>query len=191
MELNRAVISDMRNNKDNLVDAVLDVQLTNKSTMYGFQNNKKRPYIKIMMAYPRLIAPAKRLLEKGEVHVPGITSPSYPPFEANIEFEIRFMADTHVVGCNWIELPKNKYKLRDQTNSSWNSKGKDFDCKSRCQIEVDISWDEFISHAPEGEWADVAPLRILSYDIECAGRKGIFPEPEKVHYYTLRSLTNP
>ena len=26
---------------------------------------------------------------------------------------------------------------------------------------------------------DVAPFRILSFDIECAGRKGIFPEPEK------------
>ena len=24
----------------------------------------------------------------------------------------------------------------------------------------------------------VAPFRILSFDIECAGRKGIFPEPE-------------
>jgi hypothetical protein len=37
-------------------------------------------------------------------------------------------------------------------------------------------WDQFISHAPEGEWAKIAPLRILSFDIECAGRKGIFPE---------------
>ncbi len=25
----------------------------------------------------------------------------------------------------------------------------------------------------------IAPLRILSFDIECAGRKGVFPEPEK------------
>ena len=33
-----------------------------------------------------------------------------------------------------------------------------------------------ISHAPEGEGADIAPLRILSFDIECSGRKGIFPE---------------
>ena len=31
----------------------------------------------------------------------------------------------------------------------------------------------------QGEWSHVAPLRILSFDIECAGRKGIFPEPEK------------
>jgi len=35
----------------------------------------------------------------------------------------------------------------------------------------------FISHAPEGDWSKIAPLRILSFDIECAGRKGIFPEP--------------
>lgn len=37
-------------------------------------------------------------------------------------------------------------------------------------------YDQFISHPPEGEWAKVAPFRILSFDIECAGRKGIFPE---------------
>lgn len=37
-------------------------------------------------------------------------------------------------------------------------------------------WDAFISHAPDGEWSKIAPLRILSFDIECAGRKGIFPE---------------
>jgi DNA polymerase elongation subunit (family B) len=34
------------------------------------------------------------------------------------------------------------------------------------------------SHAAEGDWSHIAPLRILSFDIECAGRKGIFPEPE-------------
>ena len=27
-------------------------------------------------------------------------------------------------------------------------------------------------------WQKVAPLRILSFDIECCGRKGLFPEPE-------------
>lgn len=37
-------------------------------------------------------------------------------------------------------------------------------------------YDQFISHPAEGEWSKIAPLRILSFDIECAGRKGIFPE---------------
>ena len=47
------------------------------------------------------------------------------------------------------------------------------------QIEADVSWEDFISHPPEDDWADVAPFRILSFDIECAGRKGVFPEPDK------------
>ncbi len=36
-----------------------------------------------------------------------------------------------------------------------------------------------ISHSTNGEWAKIAPFRILSFDIECAGRKGIFPEADK------------
>lgn len=39
-------------------------------------------------------------------------------------------------------------------------------------------YNHFISHAPEGNWSKIAPLRILSFDIECAGRKGIFPEAQ-------------
>lgn len=39
-------------------------------------------------------------------------------------------------------------------------------------------WDQLISHAPDEEWSTTAPLRILSFDIECAGRKGIFPEAQ-------------
>ena len=33
-----------------------------------------------------------------------------------------------------------------------------------------------MAHSNDGEWAKMAPLRILSFDIECAGRKGVFPE---------------
>jgi DNA polymerase delta subunit 1 len=47
----------------------------------------------------------------------------------------------------------------------------------KCVVDfVHVRYDQFISHAPEGEWSDMAPLRILSFDIECAGRKGVFPE---------------
>jgi len=67
---------------------------------------------------------------------------------------------------NWIEVPGGKYKLRSRKSST-------------SQLEFDVRYTDFISHAPEGEWSKIAPLRILSFDIECAGRKGIFPEAEK------------
>lgn len=38
-------------------------------------------------------------------------------------------------------------------------------------------WSDVISHPPEGQWQRIAPLRVLSFDIECAGRKGLSAEP--------------
>ena len=50
---------------------------------------------------------------------------------------------------------------------------------SKAQTELDVSWEDGLSYPAEGEWQKLAPLRVLSFDIECAGRKGIFPEAEK------------
>lgn len=47
------------------------------------------------------------------------------------------------------------------------------------QAEIDITYTDVISRKPEGEWSKVAPIRTLSFDIECQGRKGYFPEAEK------------
>ncbi|KAG8450193.1 hypothetical protein GDO86_002726, partial [Hymenochirus boettgeri] len=88
----------------------------------------------------------------------------------------RFMVDNDIVGCNWIELPAGKYRLRTEDVDA----SKDNPSKvSLSQIEVDVCWTDLISHPAEGEWQKIAPLRVLSFDIECAGRKGIFPEPDK------------
>jgi hypothetical protein len=67
------------------------------------------------------------------------------------------------MGCCWVELPAGSWRLRG---------GTDLPVLSRCQIEVDVAYDRIIAHQPEGEWLRVAPFRILSFDIECAGRKG-------------------
>jgi len=40
-------------------------------------------------------------------------------------------------------------------------------------------FDEIVARKSEGEWNKIAPLRVLSVDIECQGRKGHFPEAEK------------
>lgn len=68
-------------------------------------------------------------------------------------------------GSSWITLPKNTYTHRSFENRV-----------SGCQIEIDVEFSSIHAHQAEGEWSSVAPLRILSFDIECAGRKGVFPE---------------
>uniref|UniRef100_A0A669BDL0 DNA polymerase n=1 Tax=Oreochromis niloticus TaxID=8128 RepID=A0A669BDL0_ORENI len=168
-ELNSAVLKDMRSNKDNISVTVLAVDITRKESMYGYHGKRIIDFLRITMAMPRLIAPAKRLLEQGFKFSHFPTS-NYQSYEANIDFEIRFMVDSDVVGCCWIELPKGKYRA------------------SLCQYEVDVGWMDLISHPAEGEWQRIAPLRVLSFDIECAGRKGIFPEPDKDPVIQIASM---
>ena len=65
--------------------------------MYSYHGNKPVDFLRITMAMPRLIAPAKRLLEQGFKFGP-FSSQSYPSYEANIDFEIRCV----VYGKRWI-----------------------------------------------------------------------------------------
>ncbi|XP_014256451.1 DNA polymerase delta catalytic subunit isoform X2 [Cimex lectularius] len=165
--LNAAVLSDLRSNKENISEAVVLVEITKKHNIYGYDGEDLKTFLKIFVALPRLIAPAKRLLEKSTI-LPQFDGHYYKAFESNIDFDIRFMVDCNITGCNWIELPPNTWTQRKP--------GSQFQPVSRCQIEVDIAFNKLVSHEPEGEWAKVAPFRILSFDIECAGRRGIFPE---------------
>jgi len=67
----------------------------------------------------------------------------------------------------WVEAPAALYQLIPTSQR-----------QSNCQIEAEISYRDLVAHKPVGEWSKMAPLRILSFDIECAGRKGIFPEAD-------------
>ena len=66
---------------------------------------------------------------------------------------------------SWVEVNSKSYHIIP-----------DRDRQSNCQIEAHCHYRDLIAHPADGEWAKIAPLRILSFDIECAGRKGVFPE---------------
>ena len=56
--------------------------------MYGYHGKNILDFLRITMAMPRLIAPAKRLLEQGIKFGP-FPLQNYQSYEANIDFEIR------------------------------------------------------------------------------------------------------
>ncbi|CAH8529749.1 unnamed protein product [Dicrocoelium dendriticum] len=189
--LNSAMMREGRQKEfEGLQHLVLNVTCEDKKNIYGFHGNRKVPFLKITVALPRLIAIAKRILDNGLAFA-DFPLQIYPSFEANIDFEVRFMVETNITGCCWVEAPAGTYRLRDSIGSSdlgvTSSKGRSVangptetpSTQSRCQIEFDLAWDALVAYAPEGEWSAIAPLRILSVDIECAGRKGIFPVPEQ------------
>lgn len=141
------------------------VETTSKRSLWGYRGDDWIPFVKITVADQRSLPKIRGLFERGECHFNDLfKADGTPTFESNIAYTLRFMIDTNVVGMNWIEVPKGKYVILNE--------GK----KSHSQLEIEVRWDQFISHPPEGAWSKIAPLRVLSFDIECAGRKGIFPE---------------
>lgn len=165
--LNRSVLNDMRSNKEQVHEAILEVQILERLSLVGYAGDELQQFIRITVALPRLLAAVKRLLERERVY-DKFDFQDCRAYENNIDFDIRFMVDAAVVGCSWIELPPGTWRRRHR--------GSQPPPESRCQLEVDVAWDAFVAHEPEGKWAAVAPFRVLSFDIECAGRKGIFPE---------------
>ncbi|CAM9460494.1 unnamed protein product [Chrysoparadoxa australica] len=138
----------------------------NKQSIFGYHFGQTRDFLKIYVAAPTLVPKVKAIFHAGAVNTQGFGMVHAPTvFESNVPFVLRFMVDTEMQGASWAELPAASYSLRA-----------DKDQVSRCQIEADIYYQHIVCHPCEGEWMKMAPLRIISFDIECSGRKGHFPE---------------
>ncbi|KAL7273564.1 DNA-directed DNA polymerase delta [Rhizina undulata] len=143
------------------------VQIVMRENLYGFVGNQKSPFIKISVSDHKHIARLRGLLEGGA----GNYKAMWPKSDSglmtfdNIQYVMRFMVDTKMSGMSWVEIPAGSYELLPKN-----------DVASSCQIEAKTHYRDLTAHPAEGEYSKVAPLRILSFDIECAGRKGIFPE---------------
>jgi DNA polymerase delta subunit 1 len=148
-------------------EPVLKVEVCYKKSIFGY-TEELSPFLRVTMAVPKLVATLRRIIESG-IHLgPKYGTLKLQPYEANIEFVIRFMVDANIVGCNWIELPKGQFCVVNSTAKQ----------PDHVQILVNVAYDKIISYPAEGSWLKLSPLRILSFDIECAGREGHFPEPK-------------
>uniref|UniRef100_A0A914CP73 DNA polymerase delta catalytic subunit n=1 Tax=Acrobeloides nanus TaxID=290746 RepID=A0A914CP73_9BILA len=145
---------------------VKDVQIVHGGNIYNYRpDNLQQTFLKISIVSPRLITGCRNILQQG-VDLTGTGRKSLDAFEANIDFEVRFMVDTDLVGCGWVEMKAGKYKNVPDAKKC-----------TTCQIELTINVNDVIVHPPTTpEWSDIAPLRTLSFDIECLGRKGVFPD---------------
>ncbi len=118
---------------------------------------------------PSLVPGAKRVVDEG-IQVAELGFVHGQTFESNVPFVMRFMIDNNISGADWIELPPNTYSVR-----SANSHGRN--PTSRCTVEVDVVYNQIVAHeCTPGFFSTLAPLRIMSFDIECQGRKGHFPD---------------
>lgn len=142
--------------RDKAKPFVRKVEMVQRSTLMRWQgSNEHSCFLRVVVAVPSLVATCRRMLEAGfSLNGKGYFPPS-TSYETNIPFALRFMVDRDLAGGGWV-LAENAM-LRAG-----------LDTVSQCQIEVDMLYTDL---KPQ-EKLHIAPLRILSFDIECYNPEG-------------------
>lgn len=147
--------------------AIHSVQMVLRENIFGFQGNTKSPYLKITVTDPKYIGRLRTAIKDGNANYKGmwkVAEGGILTFD-NIQYVLRFMIDTKMAGMSWVSVNSGKFHMIPHR-----------DRQSQCQIEAYCHYRDIIAHPIDGEYSKMAPLRVLSFDIECAGRKGVFPE---------------
>lgn len=75
------------------------------------------------------------------------------------------MIDNEIGGMTWVKIEKKNWEIRAHNKK-----------ETTCQIEFDVFNYNDVECLPcDGKYSKIAPLRILSFDIECAAQAGKFP----------------
>lgn len=146
---------------------VESVGINLKESIWEYHGGQKIPFLKIILTHPRHAGKLRTGFERGEINYQNLFNPTGTVTFDNLQFLLRMMVDRKITGMSWLTCPADKYTIIDKSKKV-----------STCQLEININFNDLLSHKPEGKYLSMAPLRVLSFDIECAGRKGIFPEAE-------------
>jgi hypothetical protein len=123
-----------------------------KQTLQNYQKEKAVPFLKVTMVAPHHVSSARRVFEES----------GQMTYESNVVFPLRFMIDHDLAGGQWAVVKAGHYHIRTKAMKS-----------TACQLEIDIHHERIEAKDPmDGDWGRIAPLRILSFDIECYAKKG-------------------
>lgn len=150
---------------------VLAIEPVKGRTICGWHKNQPLSQMyKFVLAHPSHVAKARDSLEFGN---PAVTHRAIKTFEGNVPFELRYMIDTKLNGCDWIRVKAGGYS------------GVGEEAISTAQYEIKLNTLEHAEPIPSDKRGDLAPMRYLSYDIEVLNDGAGFPTAKKHPVITI------
>ncbi|KAK1371435.1 Dna polymerase delta catalytic subunit [Heracleum sosnowskyi] len=104
------------NRNSNVPKFVRRVEMVLDKSIMDSQQQGPRPFLKIVVALPTMVADCCRILDRG-IQIDGLDMKNFVTYEGSILFAIRFMIDCKIVGGNWIEVLAGKYKKTSKSLS--------------------------------------------------------------------------
>ena len=144
---------------------LIDCSLTTGKELYFFNKEKEFKFIKFSFKTIGAWHAYKKAL-RGDIYFGGEQvnfsklSAGYGLYEANIDPILRLIHMRDLSAASWMRVPKKKWFPSSHT---------------KCQIEGIAKWTDLFPVDSQ----DIAPMEILSFDIECVSEDGSFPDPER------------
>ena len=157
-DMNKKVWKKFRN-------CLIKMDVVEKMSPEGFTNGKKFLFARLIFNNSHAMKKFRFLFEQSKIFIPGITRKAYTfrTFEANLPPMLRCFHTIKVSGCSWVQVEKYE-KIEDDDEKA-----------SYCDIELRVDWRKIKPIVKETN----APLRILSFDIECNSIDGEFPQARR------------
>jgi len=136
--------------------------------LWGFDNNNPCSAWKIVLWGTESVAELRNALADGEVtsSIPDAHRYSRNTYESDFPYVLRYMVDTGIAAFDWVRIPALKYSQMDDESVS---------CNTQVTLEA-MSWDVVGPLLPTRKESSKG-IVMLSFDLECAGRHGFFPDP--------------
>ena len=141
----------------------------NKKSIWGFTNNASKQYIKI--TFDNLMCMyivRKMLLKPLKIYNRSI---KFQFHESNIDPFLRFIHTQNIKPGGWVKI--------DEFSSDV-----DEELETKCQINLQTSCKN-VTHY---DCKKIAPVYIMSFDIECTSHSGDFPVPIKTYKKTAEEI---
>jgi DNA polymerase delta subunit 1 len=156
----RLVSSNNKNNRRPIVmtdgHPVHNIEIVHRQSLMGYSGTEKIRFLKITLESPAYMYASRDIIEK-ELH--------YRTYEANISYTMRYTNDCGISCCQWLKFSES-VRIVEQSRRL-----------SSCSIEISANWNDVIP-LDKTTVDDIAPVRIMSFDIECCKIGTGFPTAE-------------
>jgi DNA polymerase elongation subunit (family B) len=131
--------------------SLIGIDVVERKSAEGFTNGKEFTFARLIFNNLQAMKKYKYMFEESTIYIPGVTSKSvqFKTFEANLPPMLRCFHIKKISGCAWVSVSKYTKVIESK--------------ESHCTIELRVDWRNIVPIEKDTN----APIRILSFDIEC------------------------
>jgi DNA polymerase elongation subunit (family B) len=143
---------------------LLSMDIVERLAAEGFTDEKQFLFARLVFNNNVAMNKFRFLFEESTLSIPSVTTKptSFKTYEANLSPMLRCFHIKKISGCSWVEVAK--YTIVEGEMK-----------ESYCTVEIRADWREINPIVKTQN----APLRIMSFDIECYSSDGGFPQARR------------